>query len=46
MAFEVRVYCENEEIYKYESQTTLDDTWVPASCEEHTIRDFVVEEET
>lgn len=43
VTYHVRVYCEDEAVYKTTTQTTLDNTWVPGSCGSHTIRDFVIE---
>jgi len=44
--YSVRVFCDTEEQYRYTDQTdAVDPTWIPAGCEAHTIRDFVVEDE-
>lgn len=41
--YHVRKYGETCEEYKRTTQETIDDTWVPGGCEEHTLRDFVIE---
>ena len=43
MTFHVRVRCETEEEYKRETQETLDPDWIPEGCEEHVLKDFVIE---
>ena len=40
----VRVYCEDEDEYKrIDQDDTIDENWIPTGCENHTIRDFVIE---
>ena len=40
--YKVRSYCEDDTVFKYEDQTTLDSGWKDSGCEEHTYRDFTV----
>jgi len=43
----VRVYCDNEHEYKYAEQdeAEINPDWIPDGCEEHNIRDFVIDGE-
>lgn len=45
MTYHVRVYCEEDTEYYRTTQTTIDENWVPAGHESHTVRDFVIERE-
>lgn len=40
--YDVRTYCEDCEEKKFATRDTDENGWIPAGCEEHTIRDFVV----
>ena len=44
--YEVRVYCEDEGVYKYTTQVdAVEPTWVPEGCEDNKVKDFVIESE-
>lgn len=45
MTYNIRVYCEEDAQYYRTTQTIIDENWISAGHESHTIRDFVIEKE-